>query len=133
MTPEPNASLGRLPGLADAPREEIRALEKLTTPVRLAAGRVLMHQGAFGNEAHILIEGELLVERDGEAVAMLTPGAVVGEQAVLLNEPRNATVTAATDVLVAAMNRREFSTLLDQCPTLARTILSSAMARAALR
>ena len=115
---------------ADAPRSEVKALEALTTPIQLEAGSVLMHQGAFGNEAHILLAGELLVERDGEAIAILSPGAVVGEQAVLLNEPRNATVTAATDVVVAAMNRREFSTLLERCPSLGRSILDSAALRA---
>jgi CRP/FNR family cyclic AMP-dependent transcriptional regulator len=119
-----------LPSLRNAPKAELVALEALTTIVELPAGMVLMHEGAFGNEVHILVEGELLVERDGEAVAVLTPGAVVGEQAVLLNLPRNASVTAGTDVRVAAMNRREFSTMLDQCPRLARTILNSARARA---
>lgn len=112
------------------PAGEIRALDALTTTLRIPAGSVIIKQGAFGNEALLLIEGELLVDRDGEPVAVLSPGAIVGEQAVLLNEPRNATVTAATDVVVAAMNRREFSTVLEQCPALGRDILGTAVRRA---
>ncbi len=82
------------------------------------------------HEALVVPLRTYFVERDGEAVAVLTPGAIVGEQAVLLNLPRNASVTAGTDVRVAAMNRREFSTALDQCPQIARTILNSALERA---
>ena len=125
-TPNPLADLATL---ADAPREELAALQSLSTVVRLTEGTVLMLEGAFGNEAHILIEGELLVERNGDAVAELSPGAVVGEHAVLLKEARNATVTAATDVVVAVMDRREFTSLLDRCPTIARLILTTALAR----
>lgn len=112
------------------PASEIRALESLTTPIRLDAGDVLMHQGAFGNEVLLLLDGELVVERDGEALAVLVPGAVVGEQAVLLNEPRNATVTAATPVLIGVMNRREFASMLERCPTLGRDVLQTAIERA---
>lgn len=124
------STLADLPMIATAPRGELAALDGLTTTVAMDEGRVLMREGAFGNEVHILLEGELLVERGGEPVAVLSPGAVVGEQAVLLNLPRNATVTAATDVTVAAMNRREFSTVLERCPTIGRLILSSAIERA---
>ncbi len=130
MIKRTNSGLAELPNFAGLPKAELAAIESLTTIVGLPAGSILMHEGAFGNEVHILMEGELLVERDGEAVAVLTPGAIVGEQAVLLNLPRNASVTAGTDVRVAAMNRREFSTALDQCPQIARTILNSALERA---
>ena len=90
-----------------------------------------MRQGHFGNEAHIVLEGELLVERDGQVVAMVGAGSAVGEHALLLNEPRNATVTAATDAVVAAMSRSEFSTLLEKCPTIGRRILETALVRSA--
>ena len=76
-------------------------------------------------------EGDIVIERDGDAIAMVGPGTVVGEQALLLNEPRNATVTAASDVVVAAMSRREFTSILEACPTIGRRILNEALTRAA--
>lgn len=128
--PIPQSHAARL--FADSVDEaELAAFESLTTPVRVSAGTELMRQGRFGNEAHIVLEGELRIERDGEAIAIIGPGAAVGEHALLLNEPRNATVTAATDAVVAAMSRSEFSTMLEQCPSIGRRILEAALARTA--
>jgi CRP-like cAMP-binding protein len=128
--PIPQSHAARLYG-ATVDEVELTAFESLTTPVRIASGTVLMRQGQFGNEAHIVLEGELLVERDGQVVAMIGAGAAVGEHALLLHEPRNATVTAATDAVVAAMSRSEFSTMLEQCPTIGRRILEAALVRSA--
>lgn len=109
---------------------ELARLETLSTTVDVPAGRTLMRQGDFGSEVLLLVAGELMVERDGEAVAVVTPGAAVGEQAILLNAPRNATVRAATDATVIAMTRSEFNTVLDECPNIARNILWQAVERA---
>ena len=68
-----------VPDLARLSDDELERLQSLTTTLHLPAGEVLMIEGAFGNEALILLEGALAVERDGEFVALLSPGAVVGE------------------------------------------------------
>ena len=125
------SSLAQVDSIAGLPGRELDALEGLVTPITLQAGEVLMSQGSVGSEAHLLLAGELIVERDGEPVAVLSPGAIVGEQAVLLNEPRNATVTAATDAVVAVMSRREFASMLQRCPSLGREVLHTAVERAA--
>lgn len=109
--------------------EELDRLDRLTTMIDMPEGRVLMREGSFGNEVLLLVAGELLVERDGEAVAVIRPGNVVGEQAVILNAPRNATVRAATDVTILAMTRAEFNSVLDECPSVARNILEEALHR----
>ena len=113
-----------------ASTSELKRLDRSSTTLHVEAGTVLMQQGSYGNEALLLLEGELVVERDNEAVAVLTPGVAVGETALLLNEPRNATVRAATDVTVLALSRSEFNTVLDSCPNIARTILDAAFNRA---
>lgn len=125
--------MAKLPDAETLPRRELVAMDSLVTPIEIPAGRVLMHQGAPGSDAMLILEGEVLVDRDGEAVAILGPGSVVGEAALLANQPRNATVTAATDVLAVAMSRREFATILDRCPVMARRILTTAVDRAGAR
>jgi CRP-like cAMP-binding protein len=112
------------------PAIELRRLQELSTPITVPAGTVLLREGTVGREALLVACGQLLVERGGEPVAVVEPGGVVGEQAVLLGGPRNATVRAATDVEVLAMNPQEFNMVLEDCPTLARGILLDAVVHA---
>ena len=111
------------------PARELSAVDSLTTPVRIDEGRVLMREGEPGSEALFILEGDVIVERDGEPVAELGPGSIVGEAALITNQPRNATVTASSEVVAVAMTRREFSTILDTCPTVSRAILQTAVDR----
>lgn len=124
-----NSTTARLADVKAIPANELAILDSISTPVEIPAGRVVMREGAHGSEALLVVRGELLVERDGEAVAVIGPGAIVGELALLRNGPRNATVTAASDVLVLTLTRREFATVLERCPTLARRILVGAVKR----
>lgn len=118
--------LGSTPPFDAAPRSELKEFGSLSTIVTLDDGETLMFEGAFGNDVLILIEGTLDISRGGENIAEVAPGAVVGEQALLLHEPRNATVTASSDCTVAAMTRHEFSSVLDRCPHIAKEILQIA-------
>jgi hypothetical protein len=70
---------------------------------RLRAGDVLVRQGDPGHELLLLLDGVLVVEIDGEAVAEVGPGAVVGERAILEQGRRTATLTARTACRVAAV------------------------------
>ncbi len=77
----------------------------------------------------IIVEGTASVRRDGRVIATLGAGDFFGELAVIAGVPRTATVTADTDMTVQALNRREFSSLLDGSPKLAKKILVGAVKR----
>lgn len=68
---------------------------------RLRAGAVLVEQGQAGEELYLLLDGLVSVEVDGEKVAEVGPGAVVGERALLEGARRTATLRAVTDCKVA--------------------------------
>lgn len=62
---------------------------------KLAAGEVLITQGASGGDLFVLEEGLLAIERDGVKIASVsTRGALLGEMAVLLGKATTATVRA---------------------------------------
>ena len=86
-------------------------------------------QGTPGREFMIIAEGEASVRRNGRLIATLGPGDFFGELAVIAGVPRTATVTAESKMVVEALNRREFSSLLDESPKLARKILVGAVKR----
>lgn len=64
----------------------------------LAPGDVLVRQGDPGSDLYLLLDGLLTVEVDGEELADVGPGAIVGEHAVLGGGVRTATLRAATKV-----------------------------------
>jgi CRP/FNR family cyclic AMP-dependent transcriptional regulator len=71
-------------------------------PVRsLAAGDVLIEEGARHDGMWILVSGSVNVERDGVPFARVdTPGAVFGEMSVVLDKVATATVRARSDIEV---------------------------------
>lgn len=65
-------------------------------------GHTLVEQGSASDELFLLLNGVLLVEVDGEPLAEVGPGAVLGERAMLEGGLRTATLRAVTDCKVAA-------------------------------
>jgi hypothetical protein len=70
---------------------------------QLEPGETLVEQGAPGDELYLLLDGVLGVEVDGEEVAEVGPGALVGERALLEGGTRKATLRAATRTRVAVV------------------------------
>ncbi len=72
----------------------------------LPKGNVLIEQGAAGDEMFLVLDGTLAVEVDGQQVAQVGPGAIIGERAVLERGSRTATVRAMTTCRVVRVPRR---------------------------
>jgi hypothetical protein len=68
----------------------------------LGEGETLTEQGAEGNELYLLLDGVLEVDVDGEPVAEVGPGALLGERA-LLEGKRTATLRATTPARVVVV------------------------------
>jgi hypothetical protein len=67
----------------------------------LSTGDALVEQGAPGTEVYLILDGIFVVEVDGDQVAEIGPGAVVGERAALEGGIRTATLRATTRAKVA--------------------------------
>jgi CRP/FNR family cyclic AMP-dependent transcriptional regulator len=104
-------------------KRERRAFANLTTPIEVAAGAELTRQGEAGHEFVIILDGVASVLIDGERVATLGSGDHFGEMSLLDDGPRTATVIAETPMLIAVVARWNFSALLEQVPTIARSVL----------
>jgi CRP-like cAMP-binding protein len=76
---------------------------------RVAAGEPIVGEGTGGVAFFFILQGETSVSVAGEEVATLKRGDYVGELALLDPDgPRSATVTAKTDVVLAAMSAWQF-------------------------
>jgi hypothetical protein len=69
----------------------------------LKQGEALVKQGEPGNELFLLLDGVLRIEVDGDRIAEVGPGAVLGERAVVEEGKRTSTLIAVTDCRVAAV------------------------------
>ena len=69
--------------------------------LRVAEGKTLVSQGEKGTDLYVVLDGVLVVEVDGMAVAEVGPGAIVGERAILEGGRRTATLRAVTPVKAA--------------------------------
>jgi hypothetical protein len=67
---------------------------------RIEPGQLLAEQGARCEELFLLLDGVLSVEVDGETVAEVGPGSILGERAMLEGGRRTATLRALTPVRV---------------------------------
>jgi Cyclic nucleotide-binding domain len=76
-------------------------------PRKLGVDEALVEQGEQGDELYLLLDGVLSVEIDGETVAEIGPGAVLGERAVIEGVPRTATLRAVTPAKVVAVPASE--------------------------
>jgi len=110
-------------------KRELKRVASLVTPVQVASGKVLTREGEAGREFMVIADGKAIVSREDHEIARLGPGDFFGELALVLGAPRTATVTAGTDMIVNTLNRREFTSLLDESPQLAKRILVGAMQR----
>jgi CRP-like cAMP-binding protein len=110
-----------LSGLKDA---DIASLAADLAERRVAAGDPIVGEGTGGVAFFFVLEGETSVTVGGEEVATLGPGEYVGELALLDPEgPRSATVTAKTDVVLAAMSAWQFRPFVLAHPEVAWTLL----------
>lgn len=73
----------------------------------LKQGARLTEQGQEADAIYLLLDGVLQVEVDGEPLANLGPGALIGERAVLEGGRRTATLVALTPCKVAEVRRVE--------------------------
>jgi MFS family permease len=87
------------------------ALERVArdlVPLDLPAGSIVIREGDPGSRFYVLTQGRAVVSRGGEVVTERGPGDYFGEVALLLEQPRNATVTALSDIRVFVLEREEF-------------------------
>lgn len=75
----------------------------------IKAGATVVVQGDKGKDMYLLLDGVLSVEVDGNPVAHVGPGTVLGERALLEGGRRTATLRAVTACRVAAASGSEVS------------------------
>lgn len=123
--------LAGIPLFRNLSAKQLAAVDALVTSVDVAAGRELIRQGEAGREFFLVVTGEAEVRRGDTVIANRGPGSFFGETALLLDQPRNASVVATTDMTIEVIDRQDFRRLLDQYPDLYAPLLEATTQRLA--
>ena len=126
--------LRKVPLFADLPDADLERLCEMVEEVRLAPGQVLFHEGATGDHAYVLKDGEIEIVKTASGREVLLAvrgesGDVFGEMSLLEDVPRNATIRARRDSLLIAIHREQFEHLLDTSAAAARAMLDIILGR----
>jgi CRP-like cAMP-binding protein len=106
-------------------KRQLSALNRHLDEVRIPAGRTIINQGSVGYEACVVLEGSVVIERDGALLENAGPGAVFGEMAMIDKGIRTASVVATTDVILAVLGPRSFDLAVEEIPGLAKVLLQN--------
>lgn len=90
---------------------QISAMADLGTVVHVSSGDDMITEGTSGSHAYFITVGSASVVRDGERVATLGAGDLVGERALVTGQARNATVTALMPITALRFDREQFELL----------------------
>jgi len=119
--------LSKVPILENLTEAERHIVVDAMEPVSYKKGDILMKQGDPGEDFFIIIEGNVVCTqyaKQGETaqeVGHLGPSDYFGEIALLLNQPRRATVTVSSNELKAVrLDKKGFETVMGPCSNILR-------------
>ena len=112
----------RIPLFSDASDEELRQVAAFAQSKEVPEGEVVLEEGGFSRELLAIEDGTVEVTREGEHIADLGPGDVFGEQGMLDDEMRSATVTATSRLKLIALGHFEVKRLEKDAPGVYRSI-----------
>jgi len=112
--------LAEQPLFKDLPEGALTLLAESLTPASFNPEDKVMLEGEPGSCLYIILQGTLHVLKKGAegVVASLESGAIVGEMALYLLEPRSASVVAKTDAFLLRLDHGPFRKVLHNYPEL---------------
>ena len=105
-TMDPNR-LTAIPIFSHLSDEEAKRLAAFATETSVAEGQILMKQGDYSTELIAIQEGTADVLRDGDKIASLKQGDLIGEMGLLERRPRNADVIATSPMRLLKLTHWE--------------------------
>lgn len=122
--------LARVDLFSTLSKKELQTLAKSSQERSYSAGKTLFSQGDTGVGLYIIKSGKVRIVQAGnpdraeEELAIVGPGDVLGEMALLDDLPRSATVVAVEDVTALLLPVWEFRGVLQNHPDIAVKMLA---------
>jgi len=91
---------------------QIKEIVDVMYPMEYAKGSLIIKEGDIGSIVYVMEEGKVEVSREGKFLSVMSAGKLFGELAILYNCQRTATIKAATDCKLWAVERQCFQTIM---------------------
>jgi signal transduction histidine kinase len=130
---DPYENLRKVDLFRDLPVDDLAALFRASSEVTLADGETLFAQGDQGDAAYVITDGAIEIVKEGSEkdtlLAVREPGEVIGEMALLQDEPRMATARGRDATTVLKVPKQAMTHLLDVSPTAVRGLFDIVLDR----
>jgi hypothetical protein len=104
------------------PGADLAGIAALSEVVHLDMDEIACRQGDPGDAFFMVVRGSIRITRGSHELAVLGPREGFGEMAILDQETRSATATAAEPTVLLRLDRDSFDRLIEQNPSVARGI-----------
>jgi CRP-like cAMP-binding protein len=124
------AHLAKVPLFAGLTPAALELVSRVASEESFSTGELIFEHGDLGDRLYIIIAGRVRISRNvpgmgEEALAVLNPGAIFGEMALLDDTPRSADARVHEKCLLLSIQREAFEDLLFLHKDLAYEVLWS--------
>lgn len=116
--------LAALPAFSGCTARDLDDLARHSYRSSVPANWPLIHQGTPADACYVILDGAAVVRINGDEVATLGGGSIVGEMALATGRLRNATVTSTEPLDLLHLDVDQFRRLLERRPTLRASLLA---------
>jgi signal transduction histidine kinase len=125
--------LRKVPLFTDLPDPDLERICRQTKEIRLSTGEVLFEEGSIGEQAYVIIDGQIeiykMVNDQKVQLAIRQSGEVIGEISLLNAIPRNASGIALSETNLICIRQELMEDLLRSSPGAARTMIHTVIMR----
>lgn len=112
----------------------VKNLLTISAPRDFKQGSYICHEGELGSELFIIVKGKVGIYindmlDEGVEAAVMQPGELFGEMALVDRMPRSASCVALEDTVCIAVERSNLRRLITTCPEIAENLLLSLSTR----
>ncbi len=103
---------------------EIHLFDSAANQVAFDVGDALFEQGDRGDQMYAIIEGDVELTANGRVIDVIPCGTIVGEMALIDDEPRSCTARASSRVTAVPVDRERFVFLVQEHPNFGLQVMA---------
>lgn len=108
---------------SQTPENVLSSIAPIMKEVTYSEGQQIFGKGDVGDSMYIIYSGEVGIYDDQKRLALFDKGEIFGELALMDTEPRSATASAETDLLLFRMDQEDFYELMEERDEILKNVL----------